>query len=72
MEFTLMVFGIMHGLFIKGILKIGNTDGAIPWYCDNPGAIQSASKIGFRGRTKLVDARCKFTRENVQEESVDL
>lgn len=51
-EWTPMVLGIKHGLFMQEILKgIGISEGAIPWFCGNRGSIQSVSKIRFRGYT---------------------
>ena len=46
--------------------------GVMSWYCDNRRAIQSASKIGFEGRTKHVDAKLKCTRKYVQNGVVEL
>lgn len=51
-EWTSMVFSVRHRLFTQETLKgIEISEGAIPWFCDNRGAIQSASKILFRGNT---------------------
>lgn len=67
-----MVFGVRHGFFIKGIPKeIEISEGAIPWICDNGGAIQSALKIGLRV-TKQIDVKLKCTKKYVQEETINL
>lgn len=67
-ELTSMVSDIRNELSIKGILKdIRISQGVTPWGCDNHGAIQSASKIGFCGSTKRVDVKLECTRVYVQE-----
>ena len=59
-EWTAMVYGVRHAIFINGILReVGIAEQGIPWFCDNRGAIQAASKVGFGGRTKLVDIKLK-------------
>ena len=44
----------------------------MPWFCDNRGAIQSASKVGFRGRTRHVDIALKCTREYIENGLVEI
>lgn len=64
-EWTSTEFGIRRGRFIKGDMDIGTSEGAIPRFCDKCGAIQSASNIGLRGRTKRVGVNLKCTGEYV-------
>ena len=72
-EWTAMVAGIRHGLFLNGILiELGFPEARMPWFCDNRGAIQSASKVGFRGRTRHVDIALKCTREYIENGSVGI
>ena len=66
-----MVAGIRHGLFLNGILvELGFPETRMPWFCNNRGAIQSASKVGFRGRTRHVDIALKCTREYIENDLV--
>ena len=61
-----MVYGVRHAIFISGILQeVGIAEQGIPWFCDNRGAIQADSKVGFGGRTKHVDIKLKCVREYV-------
>ena len=62
-----MVYGVRHAIFINGIAEQG-----IPWFCDNRGAIQAASKVGFGGRTKHVDIKLKCMREYVGNGTIAL
>jgi len=72
-EWAAMVTGIRHGLFLSGILvELGFPKAKMPWFCDNRGAIQSASKVGFRGRTRHVDIALKCTREYIESGSVEV
>ena len=58
-----MVHGVLHTKFIRGVLgEMGFAEKITPWFCDNRGTIQAASKVGFRGRTKHVDIKLEFTR----------
>ena len=42
----------------------------MPWFCENRGAIQSASKVGFPGRTRHADIALKCTREYIENDLV--
>ena len=62
-----MVHGVRHAILIRGILgEMRFHEERIPWFCDNRGAIQAASRIGFGGRTKHVDIKLKCTHEYVE------
>ena len=68
-----MVTGIKHGLFLNGILvELGSPETRVPCFCDDRGAILSASKVGFRGRTRHVDIALKCTREYIENGSVGI
>ena len=68
-----MVYGVRHAIFINGILQeVGIAEQGIPWFCDNCGAIQAASKVGFGGRTKHVDIKLKCMREYVGNGTIAL
>ena len=72
-EWTAMVHGVRHAIFIRGILgEMGFPEERIPWFCDNRGAIQAASRIGFGGRTKHVDIKLKCTREYVERGLIEV
>ena len=65
-EWTAMVHGVRHAIFIRGILgEMGCPAERIPWFWDNRGTIQAASRISFGGRTKHVNIKLKCTREYV-------
>lgn len=38
--------------------------GKNPWFCNNRGEVQAASRIGFGGRTEHIDMKLKCTRES--------
>ena len=47
------------------------TEKIIPWFCDNRGTIQAASKVGFRECTNHVDIKLKCTREYVERGAIE-
>lgn len=64
-EWAATITGMNHSIFKSGIfVELGSPEAEIPWFCDNGGAIQTTSKVGFRGRTRPVDIAFKsFFRE---------
>ncbi|CAN0024168.1 unnamed protein product, partial [Choristocarpus tenellus] len=67
-EWTAMVQGMRHAIFLRGILgELGIPQGFTNWYGDNRGAIQAAITEGFYGRTRHVDIKLKCTREYVNQ-----
>lgn len=66
-----MVAGVRHGLFLSGILvEVGFPEANMPWFYGNREAIQSTSKVVFRGRTEHVDIAPKYTMEDIENEAV--
>ncbi len=63
-EWTALARGIKHGNFLRGLLEeLGFKQPGTPWFCDNQAAIISAKTMGFSGRTRHVDVKLKFTRQ---------
>ena len=62
-----MVHGVRHTVFIRGTLgEMGFAEERMPWFCGNRGTIQTASKVGFIGRTKHVEIKLECTHEYVE------
>ncbi len=59
--------------FTKGFLgEIGFEQSTVPWYCDNQATIISARTPGFNGRTRHVDVKMKFTRQEHELGNIEL
>ncbi len=44
----------------------------LPWYCDNQATIIAAKTPGFNGRTRHVDTKLKFTRQEFELGNIDI
>ncbi|CAM9679381.1 unnamed protein product [Sphacelaria rigidula] len=67
-EWTAMVQGMRHCLFIRGILEdMGLPQDTTLWFCDNRGAIQAATVTGFNERTRHVDMKLESSRQYVEK-----
>ncbi len=72
-EWTAMARGIRHVNFLKGILgELETKQGKTPWFCDNQAAIVAAKTSGFNGRTRHVDIKLKFTRQEHELGKVEI
>ncbi len=72
-EWTALVRGIRHGNYIRGVMiELDTPQPALPWRCDNLAAIKAAKTPGFSGRTRHVDAKLKFTRQECELGNVDI
>ncbi len=72
-EWTALARGIRHANYLRGTLsELGVKQTKIPWYCDNQATIVSAKTIGFNGRTRHVDVKLKFTRQECEQGRVTL
>ncbi len=67
-EWTATARGIRHANFLRGILEeLDLEQSGVPWFCDNQAAIISARTTGFNGRTRHVDVKLKFTRQECEQ-----
>lgn len=48
------------------------SEGTTPWFSDDREAIQSTSKLGFRGWTKHAHVKFRCAREHIEERLVDM
>ncbi len=72
-EWTALARGIRHTSFMKGFLgEMGFGQARIPWFCDNTATIISAKTLGFNGRTRHVDVKLKFTRQEHELGNIEL
>ncbi len=72
-EWTALARGIRHANFQKGILEeLGFRQDRTQWFCDNKATIVSAKTLGFNGRTRHVDVKLKFTRQEHYRNAVEL
>ncbi len=73
LEWTALARGIRHANFLKGILgELGAKQGRTPWFCDNQAAIVAAKTCGFNGRTRHVDMKLKFTRQEHEQGKIEI
>ncbi len=54
------------------MVELGLEQPGIPWDCDNQSTIVSARTMGFSGRTRHVDVKLKFTRQECESKRVKL
>ncbi|CAM9840119.1 unnamed protein product, partial [Choristocarpus tenellus] len=67
-EWTVMVHGMRHAIFLRGILgELGILQRVTTWYEDNRGAIQATITEDFNGWTRHVDIKLKCTRKYVSK-----
>ncbi len=52
--------------------ELGIHQKRMPWLCDNQAAIAAAKTRGFNGRTRHVDIKLKFTRQEHNEKRVEI
>ncbi len=72
-EWTALARGIKHANFLRGLLEeLGLRQPRTPWFCDNQATIISARTIGFNGRTRHVDVKLKFTRQECERGYIEL
>ncbi|MCP4329096.1 MAG: Ty1/Copia family ribonuclease HI [Alphaproteobacteria bacterium] len=72
-EWTALARGIRHANFLKGLLvELGLEQFKTPWFCDNQATIVSAKTPGFNGRTRHVDVKLKFTRQEHELGNIEL
>ncbi len=72
-EWTALARGIRHASFLRGITEeLGFKQSTIPWFCDNQATIKTARTTGFNGRTRHVDVKLKFTRQECEQGIVTL
>ncbi len=72
-EWTALARGIKHANFLRGLLEeLEFKQSRIPWFCDNQATIVSTKTIGFSGRTRHVDDKLKFTRQECQQGHIEL
>ncbi len=72
-EWTALARGIKQSGFSKGFLgEIGFQQSRVHWFCDNQSTIIAAKTSGFNGRTRHVDTKLKFTRQEHELGNVEL
>ncbi len=72
-EWTAIARGIRHADFLRGVMtELGIAQSTIPWFCDNHAAIVAAGTKGFNGRTRHVDVKLKFTRQECERKRASL
>ncbi len=72
-EWTALARGIRHANFLRGVMtELGFVQSTIPWFCDNQATIVYARTTGFNGRTRHVDVKLKFTRQECERGQVTL
>ncbi len=72
-EWMALARGIKHASFTKGFLgEIGFEQSRVPWFCDNQASIMSAYTPGFNGRTRHIDVKMKFTRQEHELGNIEI
>ncbi len=72
-EWTALARGIKHRNFLRGLLEeLGFRQPTTLWFCDNQATIISARTVGFNGRTRHVDVKLKFTRQECERGHIEL
>ncbi len=72
-EWTALARGIKHVGFMKGFLdELGFNQSRVPWFYNNTATIISAKTLGFNGRTRHVDVKLKFTRQEHERGNIEL
>ncbi len=72
-EWTALARGIRHGNYIRGLMnELDIPQPKLPWYCDNQATIIAAKTPGFNGRTRHVDTKLKFTRQEFELGNIDI
>ncbi len=61
-----------HGLHKERLGELGLEQSRIPWFCDNHATTISARTSGFNGRTRHIDVKMKFTRQEYELGNVEL
>ncbi len=56
----------------RDIGELGAEQGRTPWLCNNQAAIMAAKTCGFNGRTRHVDIKLKFTRQEHELGKVEI